>query len=180
MLQLHLSDQQFYCLLRCDLYHRFDGICMDLYSGNGVLPVRRQAISRTSAALLSTGLTGENFGKIVTITQLFNLRKLLKISSSEWRPSSWPPCIKSAFISCFALIFQQPLQGKRLSVSGQWSPNLFCFLPKICLPCIIKFTSAGTKFHYWSLYFKNMLFRTMIKAILERTIDAYRNKRLES
>ena len=24
MLQLHLSDQQFYCLLRCDLYHRFD------------------------------------------------------------------------------------------------------------------------------------------------------------
>ena len=25
MLQLHLSDQQFHCLLRCDLYHRFDG-----------------------------------------------------------------------------------------------------------------------------------------------------------
>ena len=26
MLQLHLSDQQFYCLLRCTLYKRFDGI----------------------------------------------------------------------------------------------------------------------------------------------------------
>ena len=26
MLQLHLSDRQFYCLLRCDLYQRFDGI----------------------------------------------------------------------------------------------------------------------------------------------------------
>ena len=25
MLQLHLSDQQFYCLLRCDLYWRFNG-----------------------------------------------------------------------------------------------------------------------------------------------------------
>ena len=25
MLQLHLSDQQFYCVLRCDLYQRFDG-----------------------------------------------------------------------------------------------------------------------------------------------------------
>ena len=26
MLQLHLSDQQFYYLLRCDLYYRFEGI----------------------------------------------------------------------------------------------------------------------------------------------------------
>ena len=26
MLQLHLNDQQFYCLLRCDLYQRFDNI----------------------------------------------------------------------------------------------------------------------------------------------------------
>ena len=26
MLQLHLSDQQFYCLWRCCLYYRFDGI----------------------------------------------------------------------------------------------------------------------------------------------------------
>ena len=25
MLQLHLSDQQFYCLLRCGLYQRFVG-----------------------------------------------------------------------------------------------------------------------------------------------------------
>ena len=26
MLQLHLSDQQFYCLPRCSLYYRFDGM----------------------------------------------------------------------------------------------------------------------------------------------------------
>ena len=25
MLQLHLSGQQIYCILRCDLYQRFDG-----------------------------------------------------------------------------------------------------------------------------------------------------------
>ena len=27
MLQLHLRDQQLYCLLKCDLYSRFDGTC---------------------------------------------------------------------------------------------------------------------------------------------------------
>ena len=26
MLRLQLGDQQFYCLLRCDLYERFEGI----------------------------------------------------------------------------------------------------------------------------------------------------------
>ena len=28
MLQLHLSDQSFNCLIRCDLYYRFDGKCI--------------------------------------------------------------------------------------------------------------------------------------------------------
>ena len=35
MLQLHLSDQQFHCLLRCTLYKRFDGMllqCTSQYS----------------------------------------------------------------------------------------------------------------------------------------------------
>ena len=27
MLQLHLGEQQYYCLLRCGLYKRYDGIC---------------------------------------------------------------------------------------------------------------------------------------------------------
>ena len=32
MLQLHLSDQQFYCLLSCVLYYRFEGIFFTLVS----------------------------------------------------------------------------------------------------------------------------------------------------
>ena len=35
MIQIHLNDQQFYCLLRCDLYEKFDGvnvyICIYIY-----------------------------------------------------------------------------------------------------------------------------------------------------
>ena len=34
MLQLHLSDQQFYCL-RCHLYQRFDGICGSQITNGG-------------------------------------------------------------------------------------------------------------------------------------------------
>ena len=30
MLQLHFSDQQFHCLLRCDLYQRFDSITLPI------------------------------------------------------------------------------------------------------------------------------------------------------
>ena len=33
MLQLHLSDQQFYCLLKCVLYWRLDGTFYEIGSG---------------------------------------------------------------------------------------------------------------------------------------------------
>ena len=33
MLQLHLSDQQFFCLLRCNLCYRFDGTSMCRFHG---------------------------------------------------------------------------------------------------------------------------------------------------
>ena len=60
MLQLYLSDQQFYCLLRSVLYNRFDGTCwncsqvnatehlwwyVSIGSGNGLGAIRQQAIA---------------------------------------------------------------------------------------------------------------------------------------
>ena len=40
MLQLHLRDQRFYCLLRCDLYYRFDGIDKNLCGSVAVTLVK--------------------------------------------------------------------------------------------------------------------------------------------
>ena len=36
MLQLHLSGQRFYCILMCDLYKRFDGICITIHVASHV------------------------------------------------------------------------------------------------------------------------------------------------
>ena len=41
MIQLHLSDQQFYCLLRCGLYYRFDDSVWKQIKGQSKLCVRR-------------------------------------------------------------------------------------------------------------------------------------------
>ena len=54
-------------------------------SDNSLSPIRRQAIIRTNAGLLSIGPLGTNV--ILIKIQLFSLTKIyLKLSSAKWRP----------------------------------------------------------------------------------------------
>ena len=54
-------------------------------SGNGLLPVRHQAITWTSTELLSTGHLGTNFSEIWSETEYFSFIKMhLKMSSAKW------------------------------------------------------------------------------------------------
>ena len=56
-------------------------------SGNGLLPVRRQAITWTNAGLLSIGPLETNFSEIRIEIQIFSFTKIdLKMSSAKWRP----------------------------------------------------------------------------------------------
>ena len=56
-------------------------------SDNGLSPVRRQAITWTSAGILWIGPLGTNFGEILIGIQTFAYKKVhLKISSAKWRP----------------------------------------------------------------------------------------------
>ena len=53
-------------------------------SGNGLLPVRRQAITWTNAGLFSIGLLGTNFSEIPIWILVFSFKKMhLKLSSAE-------------------------------------------------------------------------------------------------
>ena len=56
-------------------------------SGNGLSPVRRQAITWTNADLLSIRPLGTNFSVIRIKIQNFSFTKMhLKLSSAKWRP----------------------------------------------------------------------------------------------
>ena len=56
-------------------------------SGNALSPIRRQAITRTNAHLLSIGPYGRNLSDIPVKIQNFSFQKMhLKISSAKWRP----------------------------------------------------------------------------------------------
>ena len=56
-------------------------------SGNGLSPVRRQAITWTNAGLLSFGPLGTNFSEMRIKIQDFSFTKAhLKMSSAKWRP----------------------------------------------------------------------------------------------
>ena len=59
-------------------------------SDNGLLPIRRQAIIRTNAGLLSIEPSGTNFSEILIKIQNSSFTKRhLKISSAKWRPFCW-------------------------------------------------------------------------------------------
>ena len=56
-------------------------------SGNGLSPVRRQAITGTSARLLSIGPLGTEFTEIQIEILTFSFKKMrLKMSSVKWQP----------------------------------------------------------------------------------------------
>ena len=56
-------------------------------SGNGLSPVRRQAITETDADILSIGLLETNFNEILIDVHDFSLINMhLKMSSEKWRP----------------------------------------------------------------------------------------------
>ena len=60
---------------------------ISISSGNGLSPIRRQAITWTNVHLLSIGPLGANFNEILTKIRNFSLKKMhLKISSAKWRP----------------------------------------------------------------------------------------------
>ena len=56
-------------------------------SGNGLVPVRHQAITGTNAGLLSIGPVGTNFSEILIKIENFSFMKMhLKMSSAKWQP----------------------------------------------------------------------------------------------
>ena len=58
-------------------------------SGNGLLPVQRQAITWPNAALLSTAPLGTNSSEFEIVIQKFSfIKKCLEMSSVKW----WPFC----------------------------------------------------------------------------------------
>ena len=66
MLQLHLSNQQFHCLLRCVLYYR-----------HNVTPIQCQAIIWTNAGLLFTIVTlGTNFSETLINIKNFSFTQM--------------------------------------------------------------------------------------------------------
>ena len=63
------------------------GNWVSIGSGNGLSPVRRQAITRTNADLLSIRTIGTNFSGIKIKIQIFSFMKMhLKTSFAKWRP----------------------------------------------------------------------------------------------
>ena len=107
MLQLHLSDQQFHCLVRClilevwqyhmveylrDLTHwgRVTHICVSkrtiIGSDNGLSPSRRQSIIWTNAGILLIGQLETIFSENLIEIHKFSFKKMrLKVSSAKWR-----------------------------------------------------------------------------------------------
>ena len=85
MLQLHLSDQKFYCLLKRILYYRLDGIyfIVFLWADSGINDVQ-YFVSRFNS--LASGRCGSNF-KCITLKLILqkNTLDLLKWLSSECR-----------------------------------------------------------------------------------------------
>ena len=58
-----------------------------IVSGNGLSPVRRQAIIRTNAGILLIGPLGTNFSEILLEIHGFSFKKMhLKMPSRKWRP----------------------------------------------------------------------------------------------
>ena len=66
-IQLHLTDQQFYCLLRCILYWSFDGIYVSNVNQH-LLPIRRQAVVSPIGGLALIRPLGTN---VVLVPMLF-------------------------------------------------------------------------------------------------------------
>ena len=66
-------------------------------SDNGLLPVRRQVISWTSADILSIEPLGTNCSESLIGIQTFSFKKMhLKMPSPEWRPLCLrPQCVKA-------------------------------------------------------------------------------------
>ena len=63
------------------------GPWMCIVPGNGLLPVRSQAITWTNADWLSIGPSWTNFSEILIEILAFSLRKMcLKMSSAKWGP----------------------------------------------------------------------------------------------
>ena len=69
----------------CWIYASVNLMCIG--QGNGLSPVRRQAITWTNADLLLTGPSGTNFSEIQIEIQNFSCMKMhWKMSSAKWRP----------------------------------------------------------------------------------------------
>ena len=61
--------------------------CVSIASGNGLSPVRRQAITWTNHVILSIGPLRTNFSEILIENQTFSFKKMIsKMSSVKWRP----------------------------------------------------------------------------------------------
>ena len=78
-------------------------------SGNGLSPIRRQAIIRTNAAILSIRPQGTHFSEILFKIRKFSFKKMhFKISSAKRRPF------------CLGLSVLMASRAVRLLLGARW------------------------------------------------------------
>ena len=85
--QLHIGIKILLKLIlpQCCIYASVSWIIIG--TGNGLSPIRRQAITSTNAVLLSIGLLGTSFSEILIGIMSFSWEKMhLKMSSGKWQP----------------------------------------------------------------------------------------------
>ena len=131
---------------------------VNIGSGNGLSPVRRQAITWTNADLLPIRPLGINFSEIQIKIQNFSFMKIyLKISSAKWQPfcAGWDELNKSVgTLMCnITLMSQRPPTDLGL---GEGHTELTRSLSGIRMLCA-KCTPSG---NMWCVFGQDFSYRS--------------------
>ena len=94
---------------------------VNLGSGNGLSPNRRQAITWTNADLLSTGPFGTNDSVIWIEMQSFSFIKMHSKMSVKWLP-----CYPGRDELRFKMLFKSCCRADSRFVPSQWETSLLC------------------------------------------------------
>ena len=105
-----------YCLTNLPLVlHICVGLRVSISSGNGLSPVRCQAITWTNADLLSIGPLGTNFSEIqIEIENISFMKMHVKMSSSKWRTFCYGEDELNGFVSLFLLVLWSLWYAKKI------------------------------------------------------------------
>ena len=143
MLQLHLSDQQFYCLLRCNLYERFGGTfwrsktCRVVYTliwdSAWTIGVSRDNPGMTRRAIVACSVPGHCLNRcwfIVYQSQMNNNHWNFNLSTAWWLS------LRQWFLQCVSTGVTAVLLSHQGIVFENW-----LFLK--CSSRVIKFVQAS-------------------------------------